>query len=150
MSQNKKITDLLPLKKYEAKVLSEFEHQTDDCEIVYKASDIENFLAKITKPENLNKLVKSMMFGSNTKLPYIFLKILTPHLSDKNFTRLMPTDLYLRDEYFKHGASVIYYSELKLLIVDWNAGYFSLLQFHLNSSDDINIKAYGYTPCLNP
>ena len=71
MNQNKKITDLLPLKKYEAKVLSEFEHQTDDCEIVYKASDIENFLAKITKPENLNKLVKSMMFGSKLDLEEI-------------------------------------------------------------------------------
>lgn len=86
----------------------------------------------------------------NTKLPHIILKMLSPYLKDEPNIRLMPEDLYVREQFFEHNGSAIYYSELKLLIVDYNIGHLTLIQFRKNSSDDINIKTYGFTPCLNP
>ena len=77
MSQQSKpkVTDLLPLKKYVIKWehCADNEIFTEEHEIVnvYKVTDVESFLEKITRPENLNKLVKSMMFGSKLDLEEI-------------------------------------------------------------------------------
>lgn len=71
-----KLTDKIPVDSYTAheihadliffEGLEEYNSHADVK--YYKVEDIEEFLTKLSKPENLNKIVKSLMFGGEIKL----------------------------------------------------------------------------------